>query len=104
VSTDSTEPAGRRMAAIPFTDSPAAAKQRVLAALRAEPRALVVDDGPTYIRAAVPTRVFRFVDDVELLIDSAAHQVRFRSSARLGYNDWGVNRARMERLQARLRM
>lgn len=92
------------MPAIPFADSPAAARQRILAAIRAEPRAVVVEDGPTYLRAAVASRVFRFVDDVELLIDSAAHRIRFRSAARVGHSDWGVNRARMERLRARLRM
>lgn len=92
------------MTPVPFADSPAAARARVLAAIRAEPRAVILDEAGPYIHAAVSTRFFHFVDDVELFVDSVAHRIAFRSSARLGYNDWGVNRARMERLQARLRM
>jgi uncharacterized protein (DUF1499 family) len=92
------------MSPIPFHDTPAAAMHRILAAIGAESRAVVVDQRPGYLRAAVPTRLFRFVDDVELLIDSSMHRIDFRSSARLGHYDFGVNRARMERIQARLRM
>lgn len=103
VSTDASEPDGRRMATILFAGTPAAAYQRILAAVLAEPRAYVVVDSAPYLRFAVPTRVFRFVDDVELLVDSVAHRIEFRSSARLGVNDFGVNRARMERVGVRLR-
>ena len=92
------------MEAIPFSDPPATVHQRMLAALAAEPRLRIVLDSGQYIRAAVATRVFRFVDDVELFADTVTHRILFRSSARLGHNDWGVNRARMERIQARLRM
>jgi uncharacterized protein (DUF1499 family) len=92
------------MDAIPFTDAPTDAHRRVLAALAAEPRAVIVVDQPAYVRAAVPTAVFHFVDDVEMLVDSAEHRIHFRASARVGHNDWGVNRRRMERIAARLRM
>ena len=85
-----------------FVDSPESAHQRVLAAIGAESRARIVVDRSDYVRVAVPTRIFRFTDDVEFFIDSAAHRIEFRSSARIGFNDWGVNRARMERIVARL--
>lgn len=90
------------MRPLPFPDSPASVHQRIVAAIGAEARAHVVVDSAEYLRIAVPTRIFRFVDDVEFLIDSTAHQIEFRSSARIGFNDWGVNRARMERIAARL--
>lgn len=90
------------MAPIAFSDAPARAQRRVVDALRAEPRAQVVEETGGYVRIAIPTRVFRFVDDVELLVDSTTRRIHFRSSARFGYNDWGVNRARMQRVVARL--
>jgi uncharacterized protein (DUF1499 family) len=41
------------------------------------------------------------VDDVEVVIDAHARLIRFRSASRLGRNDWGVNRARLERISRR---
>ena len=103
VSTDATEPPDRHMLPVPFTDAPASARRRVLAAIGQESRARIVADSAGYIRVAIPTLVFRFVDDVEFLVDSLAQRITFRSSARVGFNDWGVNRGRMERIVARLR-
>ena len=102
VSTHATEPFDRRMAPVPFTDAPASARRRVLAAISQESRARVVVDSAGYVRVAVPTLVFRFVDDVEFLVDSLSHRIEFRSSARFGFNDWGVNRGRMEHVVTRL--
>ena len=42
---------------------------------------------------------FRFVDDVEFLIDPEQKLIQFRSASRVGYSDLGVNRRRMETLQ-----
>lgn len=90
------------MRPLAFTDSPASVHRRLIAAIDAEWRAHVVVDSAAYLRVAVNTLVFRFMDDVEFLVDSSTHQIEFRSSARIGFNDWGVNRARMERIAARL--
>ena len=40
------------------------------------------------------------MDDVELYFDQEAQLIHFRSSARLPYWDWGVNRKRMEEIRA----
>lgn len=91
------------MAAIVFGDAPASARRRLLDALRGEPRAGIVVDSAPYLRVAFPSLVFRFVDDVEFVVDSLTQSIEFRSSARLGFNDWGVNRARMTRITERVR-
>jgi uncharacterized protein (DUF1499 family) len=39
------------------------------------------------------------VDDVEFTFDETAGLIHFRSAARLGYGDMGMNRARMEAIQ-----
>ena len=90
------------IAPVPFVGEPAAAFVRARAALLAEPGARLVLERPGYLRAEVRSRVLRFVDDVEIAVDASARVYRMRSAARLGRRDFGVNRARMERVSARL--
>ena len=42
---------------------------------------------------------FRFVDDVEFLINPEEQLIHSRSASRVGYSDLGVNRHRMEQIQ-----
>lgn len=58
--------------------------------------------GPDYLRVECSSRVFGFVDDLELSLDPEAPLVHVRSASRLGYGDMGVNRARVEALRALL--
>lgn len=51
-----------------------------------------------YIRLECASSLFGFVDDLELLHDEQKGVLRFRSAARLGYYDFGVNRKRMNRI------
>ena len=44
----------------------------------------------------------RFVDDLELTFDEKAGVLHVRSASRLGRRDFGVNRARVEALRARI--
>lgn len=101
VSTEA-ERAGQRMSAIPFADSPERAQARAKAALQAEPRTVIADEQALYLRAECRSRIFRFADDVEIVIDSAARVFRFRSASRVGGSDMGVNRKRMARISERL--
>jgi uncharacterized protein (DUF1499 family) len=99
-STDSTH----AMFAVPFPDTPALAQARAKAALLAEPRTVVTLEAAGYLRAEATSLLFRFVDDVEIVVDTTAHVFRFRSASRLGEGDLGVNRKRMMRVSARLAM
>ncbi len=89
------------MPPIPFADAPQQAQARMAAALRAEPRMRIVEERPGYLRAEARSLVFRFVDDIDVVIDADARLIRFRSASRLGRNDWGVNRARLARVSRR---
>jgi uncharacterized protein (DUF1499 family) len=102
VSTDATD-AGHAMPPLPFTGSAQAAHARARAALLAEPRTRIVTERPGYLHAEARSQFWRFVDDVEVLVDADAQVARFRSASRLGRKDFGVNRARMERFSARFR-
>lgn len=78
------------------------AQARIRAVLAAEARTEVLRDEPSYIHAVFRSRVMGFPDDVEFYVDEGAGLIHFRSASRLGRDDIGVNRARMERLRATL--
>lgn len=72
------------------------------AAIAAEPRAAIVTSRPGYLHAEFSSKAMGFVDDAEFVLDRAAGLIHVRSGARLGIRDFGVNRARVERLRAAL--
>lgn len=102
VSTEA-ERASQRVEVVPFTDAPAEALRRARAALESEPRTTVVQEGDGWLRAESRSFLFRFVDDVDVVVDAEARCFRFRSASRVGRGDLGVNRKRVERIAARLR-
>lgn len=89
------------IAPLAYTGNGAAAFARAVALVRATPGTNVVEETPGYLHAQCSTRVLKFTDDLELLLDDAAHVIHVRSSSRLGRKDFGVNRARVEALRAR---
>jgi len=78
---------------------PDRAWQALEAAVRAEAGAKVVTRRPGYLHAEFSSRAMGFVDDAEFALDSAAGVIHVRAGARLGIRDFGVNRARVERLR-----
>lgn len=62
-------------------------------------RSTVVDETATYLHVEFTSALFRFVDDVEFLIDKDERTIHVRSSSRVGYYDFGVNRRRIERIR-----
>jgi uncharacterized protein (DUF1499 family) len=77
-----------------------------LAALRriveAMPGAKVVKSEPDYLYVQFKTRVLGFVDDTEFWLEPGAGVVQVRSASRVGRQDFGVNRARVEAIRAQL--
>jgi len=101
VSTEATR-ASQRVPTVPFADAPAAALMRAKAALLAESRTTVTIEREGHLHAECKSFVFRFVDDVDIVVDPVAHVYRFRSASRIGRSDLGVNRQRVARISARL--
>lgn len=77
--------------------------QRVGETVQAMERTTVVKRSDSYLHAEVvsPWRVY--TDDLELLLDHKAGLIHVRSSARIGYYDFNVNRDRVEALRKNLR-
>ena len=64
--------------------------------------AQIVERRPDYLYVQFATRLMRFVDDAEFWFDPVAGAIQVRSASRVGRNDLGVNRARIEAIRARL--
>ncbi len=82
--------------------SAAAAWPQVVAALGGLARTTIVVEDGYYLHAESRSRLFGFVDDVELAIDEHNGTINFRSASRLGYSDLGVNKRRLDELYAEL--
>lgn len=52
-----------------------------------------------YFAATFTSSIFRFVDDLEIRIDTDQKLIHLRSASRVGQGDQGVNRKRIERLK-----
>jgi uncharacterized protein (DUF1499 family) len=93
-------PGPQQIAPILYTGPLAAARARLLRILRDRPRTRIVSEEPAYLKAECRSALFRFVDDVEFVLDDQAKRIDFRSASRLGRSDFGVNRKRMEEIRA----
>ena len=89
-----------QIAPIPYTTSLAMAKDNLLHIIRAMERSTIITEEATYIHAEFRTKGIGYVDDVEFYLDEEAPIIHFRSSARLPYYDFEVNRKRMEAIRA----
>lgn len=74
---------------------------RLRAAVESMPRTTIVDESERYIHAEARSLVFRFVDDLELLV-APDRELVVRSASRVGRRDFGVNAERVERLRTLL--
>jgi uncharacterized protein (DUF1499 family) len=63
------------------------------------PRSKLVEEKPGYLHVEVRSRIFGFLDHLELAADPEEHLVNVRSASVLGYSDLGVNRRRVEFLR-----
>ena len=77
-----------------------AALARLKSKVLAQPRARITEARVGYFRAEFTSLIFRFVDDVEFLLDENEHVIHVRSASRVGHSDLGANRQRVERLRA----
>jgi len=94
--------AQRHVAPIAFRGSAEAAMAAVRRAVESMPRAIVVRQAGDYLHAEFRSRWIGFVDDVEFACDERAGLLHVRSASRVGRRDFGVNRARVESLRARI--
>lgn len=100
VSTSTTKES-HKMAPIPFKDTNEEAMAKLVSLINSMPRTKIVSQTENYLHVEFTSLVFRYVDDVEFLIDRKNHKIDFRSASRVGYSDLGTNRKRMKTISER---
>ena len=94
-------PARHRIAPFAVSGDPEAVFGRLKNLLAGMPRTAIVTSTDEYVHAVCRTRL-GFADDLECCLCRADGVIHVRSAARLGYYDFGVNRARVEALRRQL--
>ena len=64
--------------------------------------ATLVTEKENYLHYEFKSFIFRFVDDVEFLVDADQQQIDFRSASRVGHSDLGANAKRMRKITSLL--
>jgi uncharacterized protein (DUF1499 family) len=100
VSTQSKD-SSRAMPPLPYLNSGKDSMDRLVNVVRQMKRGTIVSATPSYLHVEFRSALFRFVDDVEFLMEDSARLIHFRSASRTGYYDFGVNRKRMEEISDR---
>ncbi len=70
--------------------------QRILGGMK---RAELITTTDRYLHAEYTSFLFRFVDDLEVLVDAQESRLELRSASRVGRSDFGVNRKRVEKIR-----
>lgn len=84
---------------ITYTSSMQEEMSRLKRVILSKPRTEIIEEKPNYLRVEFTSLIFRFVDDVEFLLDDSLKLIHLRSASRIGYSDLGVNRKRIEEIR-----
>jgi len=98
VSSQSSDDA-HRIAPLTYSGRATDAMKKLTAIVQTFPRTSVITVSDSYLHAEFTSALFRFVDDVEFLVDNTAKVIHVRSASRMGYSDLGVNRKRIEQIR-----
>jgi uncharacterized protein (DUF1499 family) len=88
------------IAPIKFSGSGKDAFARLEAIVRSMPGATIITRQDHYLYAEFQTKILKFTDDVEFVLDEPAGVIQMRSASRLGRKDLGANRKRLEAIRA----
>ncbi len=66
------------------------------------PRLAILEVENNYWHGVVRSKLLRFPDDLEILKITQENKIQIRSASRIGFGDFGVNRARVNYLYNKL--
>jgi uncharacterized protein (DUF1499 family) len=88
-----------QIAPLPMLGTPQDSMVLLQRALDTQPGVRIVNSKEGYVRATATTRWMGFVDDLEFWLNPTQAVIEVRSASRLGREDFGANRARLERIR-----
>ena len=89
-----------QIAPLSYSGDSGVALETLVAIIGSLERTEVVTQGENYIYAEFTSKMWKFVDDVEFVVDGEKSVINVRSASRLGKSDMGVNRARIEEIRS----
>lgn len=89
------------MEPIPFDGNANQAMVDLVRTVESMKRTRIISQSDTYLYAEFTTALWRFVDDVEFVLDPEKQLIHFRSASRVGKSDLGVNRNRILEIKKR---
>lgn len=89
------------IAPLHYKISDVAIMKKILPALESMGGKLTIQESH-YVAVEFKSRLFGFVDDLEVRIDSESKHLHFRSASRQGHSDFKVNRRRVNNLKLML--
>jgi uncharacterized protein (DUF1499 family) len=96
-----TQQKSKQMDPIPFALDPKEVLKIIKSVVEGLPNTRLEKESDHYLHYTFKSKIFRFIDDVEFLIEAEQKLIHFRSASRTGYSDMGVNKKRMmERYKA----
>lgn len=102
VSSQSTS-ASHKINPLPYSSSPEEATQQIKKIILALSGTKLIEEKDQYLHFEFRSLVFRFIDDVEIVIDDSEKVIHLRSASRVGYSDFGANRRRIEKIKNKFR-
>jgi len=66
------------------------------------PRVKIIEINDSYLHALAISRIFKFIDDIEVKKIKDSNKLQVRSQSRIGLYDFGVNKRRVDTLRFRL--
>ena len=81
---------------------PGEAWQALKQAINSQSRMVITHETNDTLHAEATSLVFRFVDDINVILDAEKRVIHIRSASRTGHSDFGVNRKRLEALRLQL--
>ena len=85
-----------------ISGSPDKAWQALKKALNGQSRMVITHETADMLHAEATSLIFRFVDDINVILDTDMNLIHIRSASRIGHSDFGVNRKRIEALRVQL--
>ena len=95
-----TQQQSKQMDPIPFALDIKEIVKIIKSVVEGLPNTRLEKESDHYLHYTFKSKIFRFIDDVEFLIDAEQKFIHFRSASRTGYSDMGVNKKRMTELTA----
>lgn len=101
VSSDATD-SGHQIAALAINGDASVAWSALKAHLTKAPHVVIVEEKDGYLHATATSAMMGFVDDFEFVLRADKNEMGMRSSSRIGYYDFNVNRTRLEGVRSAL--